>query len=148
MDIEILYWYWFVVGLVLVIAEIFIPSFTILWFGVGAILVGISMLLFDLQIGMQILLWTIFSVISTVIWFKVMKPFIATRKRQPKFLRSAIGETGVVTKIPAGQTFGRVRFSTPVLDKDEWSFVFDGEVKLGESLEIKEVLNDHLVMKK
>ena len=79
MDIEILYWYWFVVGLVLVIAEIFIPSFTILWFGVGAILVGISMLLFDLQIGMQILLWTILSVTSTVIWFKVMKPFMASR---------------------------------------------------------------------
>ena len=37
MDMQMLYWHWLVFGILLVIAEIFIPSFTIMWFGLGAI---------------------------------------------------------------------------------------------------------------
>ena len=48
MDIEVLYWYWMVLGLILIVAEIFIPSFTILWFGIGAMLVGMTMLVVDI----------------------------------------------------------------------------------------------------
>ena len=40
MESMIFYWYWLVFGMVLVIAEMFIPSFTIFWFGLGAIIVG------------------------------------------------------------------------------------------------------------
>jgi membrane protein implicated in regulation of membrane protease activity len=36
MDMQMLYWHWLVFGILLVIAEIFIPSFTIMWFGLGA----------------------------------------------------------------------------------------------------------------
>jgi len=38
MEFKILYWYWLVFGMLLIIAEIFIPSFTVLWFGLGAII--------------------------------------------------------------------------------------------------------------
>jgi membrane protein implicated in regulation of membrane protease activity len=37
MDIQLLYWHWLVIGMILVVGEIFIPSFTILWFGLGAL---------------------------------------------------------------------------------------------------------------
>ena len=40
MDIQLLYWHWLVIGMLLVVAEIFIPSFTVLWFGLGALVVG------------------------------------------------------------------------------------------------------------
>ena len=40
MDIQLLYWHWLVIGMLLVVAEIFVPSFTVLWFGLGALLVG------------------------------------------------------------------------------------------------------------
>ena len=62
MDMQTVYWHWLVLGISLIIAEIFIPSFTILWFGLGAILVGIVMSLMDLTFGSQLLLWTFFSV--------------------------------------------------------------------------------------
>ena len=61
MDIEVLYWYWMVLGLILIVAEIFIPSFTILWFGIGAMLVGMTMLVVDISFTIQVLLWTIFD---------------------------------------------------------------------------------------
>ena len=34
MTFTLLYWHWLVFGMILIIAEIFIPSFTIFWFGV------------------------------------------------------------------------------------------------------------------
>ena len=69
MDIEVLYWYWMVLGLILIVAEIFIPSFTILWFGIGAMLVGMTMLVVDISFTIQVLLWTLFSITSTILWF-------------------------------------------------------------------------------
>ena len=41
MEFELLYWHWLVFGMLLVAAEIFIPSFTVLWFGLGALVVGL-----------------------------------------------------------------------------------------------------------
>ena len=45
MEFKLLYWYWLVFGMVLIMAEIFIPSFTIFWFGLAAILVAGVLLL-------------------------------------------------------------------------------------------------------
>ena len=40
MDIHIQYWHWLVFGMVLIMAELFVPSFTIFWFGLGGLLVA------------------------------------------------------------------------------------------------------------
>ncbi|MGB1808633.1 MAG: NfeD family protein, partial [Porticoccaceae bacterium] len=74
MELEMLYWHWLVLGLVLIVAEIFIPSFTILWFGLGALVVGVAALLFEIPFSIQVLIWTVFSVLFTVLWFKLVKP--------------------------------------------------------------------------
>ena len=81
MDIEVLYWYWMVLGLILIVAEIFIPSFTILWFGIGAMLVGMTMLVVDISFTIQVLLWTLFSITSTILWFRSVKPYISSMKK-------------------------------------------------------------------
>jgi hypothetical protein len=39
-DIILVSWHWLVLGMLLIIAELFIPSFTIFWFGLGALLVA------------------------------------------------------------------------------------------------------------
>ena len=41
MEFKLLYWYWLVFGMLLIMAEIFIPSFTVFWFGLGAIIVAL-----------------------------------------------------------------------------------------------------------
>ena len=74
MSLDTVYWHWLVLGIVLIIAEIFIPSFTILWFGLGAILVGVVMSLFNLSFALQLLLWTFASVVFTLLWFRWLKP--------------------------------------------------------------------------
>ena len=79
MGIQLLYWHWLVLGMLLVAGEIFIPSFTILWFGLGALLVGLLLLVANLSFAWQILLWTVFSIAFTVLWFKYFKPKMVDR---------------------------------------------------------------------
>lgn len=148
MDIQMLYWHWLVLGVLLIIGEIFIPSFTILWFGLGALVVGLVALLIDMPFSIQVLLWTISSVLFTVLWFRLIKPKMEARNNDGLARESAIGESGLVIKLPAGQSNGKVRFSTPVLGEDEWEFSCDTDVELGDRLHIKEISGNVLVVAK
>jgi membrane protein implicated in regulation of membrane protease activity len=148
MDIETVYWHWLVLGITLIIAEMFIPSFTILWFGLGAVLVGAVMAMIDLNFSMQILLWTLASVAFTVLWFWVLKPKAEDRNNTELARQASVGEAGQVIKLPTETTNGKVRFSTPVLDQDEWEFVCDTQVQLGDRLHIKEISGNHLMVTK
>ena len=148
MDIQMLYWHWLVLGLLLVVGEIFIPSFTILWFGLGALVVGLIELLMPMSLSVQILLWTVSSVVFTLVWFKIIKVKMAQGNRGEEARNDAIGASGLVTKLPTQSTQGRIRFSTPVMDSDEWKFSCDSIVELGDRLHIKEVSGDFLVVAK
>ena len=148
MELQMLYWHWLVLGVVLVVAEIFIPSFTILWFGLGALVVGVAALLFDIPLSTQVLIWTLFSVLFTVLWFKWVKPMMVDSSNSQAARESAIGESGQVIKLPAGDTRGRLRFSTPILGKDEWEFSCETEVALGDRLHIQEISGNVLVVAK
>jgi membrane protein implicated in regulation of membrane protease activity len=148
MDINMMYWHWLVLGILLIIGEIFIPSFTILWFGLGALVVGVAGLLFKMPFTVQVLLWTVSSVAFTVLWFRVIKPKVDDRNNDSLARESAVGEAGQVIKLPAGQSNGKLRFSTPVLGQDEWEFNCDTQVKLGDRLHIKEISGSVLVVTK
>jgi membrane protein implicated in regulation of membrane protease activity len=148
MDMQLLYWHWLVLGLILIIAEIFIPSFTIMWFGLGAIIVGLISLAVDMSFNWQVLLWTVSSVAFTVLWFLVIKPKITDRNFEGLAKESAIGESGQVIKVPTETSNGRMRFTTAVLGCDEWAFSCDMEVALGDRLHIKEIAGDVLIVTK
>ena len=148
MSLDTVYWHWLVLGIVLIIAEIFIPSFTILWFGLGAILVGVVMSLFDLSFALQLLLWTFASVVFTLLWFRWLKPKAEQSNNKELAKRSCVGESGQVIKLPTETTKGKLRFTTPVLDQDEWEFVCDASVQLGDRLQIVEISGNYLVVDK
>ena len=146
MDIQLLYWHWLVIGMLLVVAEIFIPSFTVLWFGLGALVVGFVEMVAPMSMTTQILLWTVSSVLFAVGWFKVIKPKMAAANQNKQSCQSAIGESGLVIKLPSESTLGTMRFSTPVLDRDEWQFRCDVAVELGDRLHIREISDQTLVV--
>ena len=148
MSLDTVYWHWLVLGIVLIIAEIFIPSFTILWFGLGAILVGVVMSLFDLSFALQLLLWTFASVVFTLLWFRWLKPKAEQRNNKELARQSCVGESGQVIKLPTETTKGKLRFTTPVLDQDEWEFVCDASVQLGDRLQILEISGNYLLVDK
>jgi membrane protein implicated in regulation of membrane protease activity len=148
MDFQIVYWHWLVLGVILIIGEIFIPSFTILWFGLGAILVGLVLTLVDLHITTQLWLWTLSAITFTVIWFRLIKPRVSDRNDSELAKRSSVGESGLVIKLPTDTTNGKLRFSTPILDCEEWEFVCNSQVKLGDRLYVEKISGNHLVVVK
>lgn len=148
MGFELMYWHWLVFGMILVAGEIFIPSFTILWFGLGALVVGLLMLVLELNFPAQILIWTLASVASTILWFKYFKPKMIDRTSAGISRDAVIGESGQVIKVPAEHSRGQVRFTTPVLGDDEWDFICDSEVALGDRVHIKEISGNTLIVVK
>ena len=42
-ELQFLWWHWVVLGIVLVLLELAVPTFFLVWFGVGAIVVGIAL---------------------------------------------------------------------------------------------------------
>ena len=60
-------WAWWVLGLILLAAEVLLPGFFFLWFGIAAILIGISALLIDWPWQMQVLGFVVLSGITALL---------------------------------------------------------------------------------
>ena len=149
MEFKILYWYWLVFGMLLIIAEIFIPSFTIFWFGLGGIIVaGILWLSPDLLLSWQLFFWAIASCVFTFLWFKFFKPLMKDRTKAGISKEAIIGESGQVIKVPNKGKRGIVRFTTPLLGDDEWPFMSQDKIALGDRVFIKDISGNTLIVDK
>lgn len=74
--INIEFWYWLIIGAVLLTLEMFAPGAILMWFGFGAILTGLVLWVMpDLSLGWQLLLFSASSILSLYAW------------RQSKFFR-------------------------------------------------------------
>lgn len=133
------WWHWLVAGLGLVLLELAIPAFYIIWFGLGAILVGLVVLVSPLlDLAVQIGLWVMASLAMTVLWFRVF------RRAQNKTLAGTasgevIGEVGLLVGAVAPFQRGRVRFQRPILGSDEWACMADTEIAAGERVKVLSV---------
>jgi membrane protein implicated in regulation of membrane protease activity len=68
-EFEFSFWYWWILGLLLLILEVFAPGAFFLWMGISAGLVGLlSWLVPGLSIEWQLLIFTIVSVTTVVGW--------------------------------------------------------------------------------
>lgn len=149
MDIGVQYWHWLVFGMVLIMAEIFVPSFTIFWFGLGAIVVaGLLLLVADIGFTWQLFTWAIASCIFTFLWFKFIRPRMTDRTRAGISREAAIGEIGQVIRIPAQEQRGIVRFTIPLLGSEEWPFICDSAVAVGDRVTVVEISGNTLVVQK
>jgi len=144
---ELLYWHWVVFGIGLVLFELIIPSFTALWFGLGAIFVGLLLVISpELSLTLQISCWAGVSAALTLTWFKVLKP--SHKIVGQVSLQDVEGEIGLVIIKPSGNRLGKVRFSTPLKGHDEWEFKTDESVNVGDQIQVVNISENILVMKK
>ena len=149
MELKISYTYWLVFGMLLIIAEIFLPSFTIFWFGLGAILLGGVLFFFsDVNLSWQLFLWAAASCLFTLLWFKLFKPMMTDRTTAGISKEAILGESGLVVKIPAENKHGIVRFTTPLLGSDEWSFICEEAVNPGDRVFVKDISGNTLIVEK
>ncbi|MDL2329678.1 NfeD family protein [Desulfosarcina sp. OttesenSCG-928-A07] len=144
------YWHWLVFGMILMMAEIFIPSFTIFWFGLGALVVGLILLATPISLAWQVFFWTIASCAFTLIWFKFVRPKMRDRTKAGLSREAIVGEVGQVIhpSVAAQGQRGRVRFTIPILGADEWAFVCDTDTATGDRVSIMDIAGNTLVVRK
>lgn len=146
-QMEIVYWYWLLLGIVLAGAEMFLASFTLLWFGLGALVVGLLLLIFpSMSLSFQIVLWIIFSCACAVFWFWYFQPRMVDKTKAGIAREAAIGESGTVIKLPLDGQRGTVRFTTPILGDDEWAFICEQDIQVGDRVFIKDFSGNTLIV--
>ena len=143
------YWHWLLLGMALMLAEMFLGSFFVIWFGLAALLVGGCLWLEPgWTLGTQILLWTALSVALTLLWFRYLRPRMKDRTQAGDARAAVIGEAGRVLRAPHGHTRGVVRFTTPLLGDDEWAFICDQSVAVGDRVYVKDFSGNTLIVEK
>ena len=143
-----LWYYWLILGMLLILAEMLVPSFTLLWFGLAGLLVGLLLLLVpDLDLSYQLLIWAFSSIGFTLLWFKYFKPLMVDRTKAGISREAVTGETGIVIRAPHEEVRGTVRFPMPLLGSDEWEFICVGACSVGDRVEVIDVSGNTLVVK-
>lgn len=130
------WWHWAVFGIALVIAELVVPAFFLVWFGLGALLVALVLFLAP-ALGMttQIAIWTVASVAMVVFWFRIFKP--GTHKTRIGMSDSNIvGEVGLLVRDAEPFGKGQVRFQKPLMGSEVWDCIADEAIRSGERVKV------------
>lgn len=127
---ELAWWHWAVGGIVLIIAELAVPSFVLIWFGLGALVVALAVALSSIGFTMQLGLWLIVSLVLVAAWFRVFKPNMH-KTRIGMADANVIGEIGMLVHDVAPFEKGEVRFQKPILGADVWECIADETIRSG-----------------
>ena len=135
---ELAWWHWAVGGIALIVAELAVPAFVLIWFGLGALVVALAMAMLNLGMTAQLTLWLLVSLALVVGWFKVFKPNMH-KTRIGMSDANVVGEVGVLVHDVAPFTKGQVRFQKPILGSDVWECIADEAIKSGERVKVLDV---------
>jgi len=135
---EILWWHWAVGGIALILAELAVPSFVLVWFGLGALVVALFVALAGIGLTAQLLLWLVVSLALVAGWFRLFKPNMH-KTRIGMSDANVVGEVGVLVHDVAPFAKGQVRFQKPILGADVWECIADEAIRNGERVKVLDV---------
>lgn len=145
---EVLWWHWALVGFGFMLAELAIPIFVLIWFGLAGFVVLLTMLAFpEIDLTAQLLIWTATSVIFMILWFRVF------RRSHHKILigrasAALEGEIGMIAHRVAPFKTGKVRFQKPLVGSDLWECTSEQEIEPGTRVRVESVEGNAVVVKK
>jgi len=142
------WWHWAVAGIVLILAELAVPAFVLVWFGLGALLVALfAAVVPGASLTTQLALWLVASVVLVGLWFKVFK--LGSHKTRIGMAdANVIGEAGLLARDVAPFEKGEVRFQKPLLGTDTWPCIADEAIKSGERVKVVSVEGSFLKVAK
>lgn len=135
---ELAWWHWAVGGIVLILAELAVPSFVLIWFGLGALAVALALAILGIGLTAQLALWLVVSLILVAAWFKVFKPNMH-KTRVGMSDANVTGEIGILVRDVAPFEKGQVRFQKPILGADVWDCIADEAIRSGERVRVLDV---------
>lgn len=149
MEFELLYWHWIVLGFALMLSEIFLGSFFIFWFGAAALSVGLAVLVIpNMSVAAQIIIWGVASLMFAVGWFKFVKPLSRDNTKAGLSREALLGQIGQVLDPPNGDKFGMLRFPAPLLGSDEWLIISQDELTAGDRVSVVDLSGNSLIVVK
>jgi membrane protein implicated in regulation of membrane protease activity len=123
---------WFTVGFIFLMLEFFIPGLIIGFFGAGAWVTAVICSIIDINLGAQLLIFLIASILSVVLLRKKLKDkFFSDDLREEKLDDEFIGKKTVALTDIGAHTGGKVS-----LKGTEWEAAADVDIKKGTSVEI------------
>ncbi len=140
-----LWWHWMAFGLILIAAEIVVPSFVVIWFGIAAVAVSLMDWLLETPFLTELFVWIVLSVLLLVWWFRIYRPATHTRRGQAD---DDMGVMGIVTETIEAFERGRVKFELPVLGSSEWTATADETIPKGEKVVALKALGNMIKVKK
>ena len=133
------WWHWAVTGIGLILAELAVPAFVLVWFGLGALVVALLVAVGpDLGITGQLALWLAISLALVALWFRIFKPGMH-KTRVGMADADVIGEIGLLAHDVAPFAKGEVRFQKPVLGSESWPCIADENIKAGARVKVLSV---------
>lgn len=141
-------WHWAVIGMLLMMGEMFVPSFTMLWFGVAAIITALIAWLVPMGLLSQVVIWLSLSIVACVLWFKLIQPRIKMRTKAGLGGSVIIGEIGMIISPVMTNGVGVVRFSVPKVGAAEWACrTLDGHpIEVGTRVIVTAVMGNELIV--
>lgn len=123
------WWYWIVLGCMLCLAELALPTLVLVWLGLAAVLTGILSAVLPLTLVVQVAFWGALSVVMTLVFLRYFKPrpSDAAAGRSDEILN----EIGLVTRPVEPWSKGEILFQKPLLGADRWTCVAEQEIAVG-----------------
>lgn len=118
---------WMVAGFIFFLLEFAVPGLILFFFAVGAWIVAVLSLLFDMSINTQLIIFLAGSVLTILLFRKWVKKIIWAKKNPTELEDEFIGKTGKAETIIAPGNNGKVNFkgtswnarSTDIIEKGE-----------------------------
>jgi membrane protein implicated in regulation of membrane protease activity len=124
---------WFLVGLILLLLELAVPGLVIFFFGVGAWIVALCLLLFDMSLTAQLLVFGITSIIGLLLLRKILRKkfFKEDDSNEGSLEEEFIGKIAIAeTKLAAGIP-GKVSFKGT-----QWNAIADVDIEKGAQVKV------------
>lgn len=105
------YWHWWVIGIILIILELFAPGAFFLWMGIAAGLVGLILVLApEMTWQYQFIVFAVVSVVSIVVWRNYLKKHPIETDRPTLNMRGEqyVGRTFTLTE-PVVNGVGKIK---------------------------------------
>ncbi|MQA67087.1 MAG: NfeD family protein [Alphaproteobacteria bacterium] len=120
-----MFWYWLAGGVLLMIAEVFVPGVTLLWLGVAATITGLVLIFLpDLALEFQGLIFAVLAVVSVVVGRMVYRADNNTPTDHPTLNRRAEQYVGQVYRLNAEPVDGRASVH---IGDTVWNVVLRGD---------------------
>ncbi len=129
-------WIWGILGLTLLAAEMATGTVYLLWFGVSALCMLLTVWLMPtLSYSVQFLMFAVLSISTLAIW-KLNYKKTETHSRLGQAQGEEIGRIGTLSKACGPQQNGSIQFTQGVMGSREWPAISDEVIEPGQTAKV------------